>query len=318
MEIIFRMMENFKNKIIVFTIILISFCVSNATSQEKIHHWFMLASTGDIRLFPKRDKALKNLSKSGEEAVPYLITQLGRKNIRKVINAERVLTKIGEPAVPYLIEALADTNKKIASISAGILGSIHDKRAIPPLMVAARHGYTGLRASACGALGRFDDTSAVPILIDALADTIPSVRREAAFSLGIIKDSRAIAPLFKVLDDSVYSVRYTAEYALEKIDTDELLEIALAEIDSAKPLEKYHIIVILGSTKSDKISNILEKYLQDQDYFIRGIACESLGFFRGNWRVANMLKRALWDNSEFVRMKAGRSLDKFKKFKPIR
>ena len=311
-------MKFFGNKTIVFTIIMASFCLSNAVSQEKIQHWFLLASAGDVRLYHKRDKALKNLCKSGEDAVPYLITQLGRKNIRKVINAERVLVKIGEPAVPYLIEALADTNKKIASISAQILGSIHDKRALPPLMVAARHGYIGLRASACGALGKFGDTSVVPILIDALSDTIPSVRRQAALSLGRIGDPRAIEPLFDVLDDSVYSVRYTAEYALEKIDTDTLLKIALARVDSARPLEKYHLIVILGSTRSDTALKILEKYLQDQDYFIRGFACEALASFRGDWRVANMLKRALWDNSEFVRMKAGSALDRFKKFKPLR
>ena len=63
--------------------------------------------------------------------MPFLISQLRRKNIRKVLTAERALRAIGEDAVPYLIMALADTNKTVASLSARILGQIGDKRALP-------------------------------------------------------------------------------------------------------------------------------------------------------------------------------------------
>ncbi|RKZ32736.1 hypothetical protein DRQ33_05365 [bacterium] len=302
-----------KNKILLTVILFVGITTAGAVSQEKIRHWHLLASAGDIRLYEKREKAYEKLVKSDEDAVPYLITQLGRKNIRKVRTAERALRDIGETAVPHLIEALADTNDKIASLAASILGRIGDKRALPSLMVSARHGSIGLRASACGALGSFNDTSAVPVLIDALDDTIPSVRRKSALSLGKIKSPIAIDKLFTLLDDSVYSVRYTAESALAKIGTEKLLRLALEKIDSAKPLEKYHIIVLLGATRMKEALTTLERLLQAQDHYVRGFACEALGYFRGDWEVANMLKRALWDNSEFVRMKAQRALDKFRK-----
>ncbi len=286
---------------------------SYAASMKKIKHWFLLASAGDVRLYAKGAKARKKLAKSGKKAVPFLITQLGRKNIRKVLEAERALRKMGDDAMPYLIMALADTNKGIASLSTRILGSVGNKDAIPPLMVAARYGYPGLRGSACYALGRLGDTVAVPILIDALTDTIASVRRLAALSLGRLGDKRAVEPLFALLSDSSYAVRYTAQNAIAKIDTRKALDIALEKLDSANIPEKYHLIVLLGAIKNEDALPTLEKLLQDSDPHIRGFACEALGHFRGNWRVANMLKHSLWDNSPFVQMKAENALGKIKK-----
>lgn len=304
---------NFLCKVIVPLLIflLIGSCVFGA-SYERIRHWFLLASAGDVRLYGRRDYARKKLVKAGEDAVPFLITQLGRKNIRKVREAERALKKIGKDAVPYLIEALADTNHSIASLSARILGSIGDHRAVAPLMVAARYGYPGLRASSCYALGRLRDTSAVPILIDALSDTLKSVRRLAALSLGKLKDVRAIEPMFALLADSFYSVRYTAQNAIANIDSRRAFELASARLDSAGLPEKYHLIVLLGAIGEEDALPILEKLLQDSDHRIRGFACEALRYFRGNWQVANMLKRSLWDNSPFVRMKALNALRRIK------
>ena len=288
--------------------------VVSAASMEKIRHLFLLASAGDIRLQKKAKIAQKKLGKCGEDAVPFLISQLKRKNIRKVLTAERALRAIGEDAVPYLIMALADTNKTVASLSARILGQIGDKRALPALMVAARYGFPGLRASACYALGNFQDSAVVSVLIDALKDTVPAVRRYAALSLMKLGTRRAIKPLFELLADSSYGVRYTAERALAKIDTDTLFALALARLDSAQPPEKYHIISLIGAVRSDSALAVIGKLLQDQNYFVRGFACEALGYFRGNWRAANMLKRALWDNSEFVRMKARSALEKMKQY----
>ena len=299
--------------ILSFLILIVFFSDGYAASMEKIRHWFLLASAGDVRLYKKGEKARKKLARCGEKAVPFLISQLGRKNIRKVREAERALRAIGDDAVPYLIMALADTNKGIASLSARILGSTHNRDAVPPLMVAARYGYPGLRASACYALGKLGDTAAVPILIDALTDTIASVRRLAALSLGRLKDERAIEPLFSLLSDSSYAVRYTAQNAISKIDSKKALEIALAKVDSAEIPEKYHLIVLLGALKDEDALPTLEKFLQDTSPQIRGFACEALGYFRGNWRVANMLKHSLWDNSPFVKMKAENSLDRLKK-----
>ncbi len=296
------------------SLLLLFVCASlcDAVSMDRIQHWFLLASAGDVRLYEKGARARKKLGKAGEKAVPFLIRQLGRKNIRKVREAERALKSIGKPAVPYLVRALADTNRKIASLSALILGKIGDPAAVPPLMVTARYGYPGLRASSCNALGGLGDTSAVPILIDALSDTIPSVRRQAALSLGKLEDERAVEPLFELLADSSYAVRYTAQNALAKIDTRRAMEIALERLDSAKTLEKYHLIVLLGAIGDEEVLPFLEKLLQDTDPRIRGFACEALGFFRGKWRVANMLKRSLWDNSPFVQMKASNALNKIK------
>jgi len=308
-------MRIIKYKIVPLAIIILCLCSIEAASQAEIRHFFLLASAGDVRLYDKGKDAFNNLVKAGDEAVPYLITQLGRKNIRKVITAERALTEIGDDAVSNLIEALADTNKRIASISASILGNIGNRDALPSLMVAAQHGYSGLRGSACSALGDFRDTVAVTVLINALGDSIPGVRRAAALALGIIGTRRAIEPLFALLADTVYSVRYTAEGALTKIKHPKVRLIALASVDSAESPEKYHLIVVLGSTKSLEALDALEKYLQDADYHIRGFACEALGYFRGNWKVANMLKRTLWDNSEFVKIQAEKALNRFRKQK---
>lgn len=298
-----------KDKIKILCVFLSLATILFALDTEEIRHLFLVASAGDVRLYPKAEKARKKLAKCGKKAVPFLIEQLGRRDIRNVREAENALRSIGKPAVPYLIAAMADTNEDIASTSAMILGDIADKGALPTLLVTARHGYPKLRAASCNALGKLGDTSAVPILIDALRDSIPSVRRNAALSLGKLKNVKAIEPLFALLRDSSYSVRYTAQEALTQIDTRKATEIAISKVDSAQGSEKYHLIVLLGALKDELVLPVLERYLQDQDQYLRGFACEALGHFRGNWRVANLLKRSLWDNSPFVRMKAYNALD---------
>lgn len=307
---IMKMMKRLKNSLIA-TILLAPFFVYSA-SQEQLNQWFILASAGNVKLYAKAEKALTKIVKEGENAVPFLISQLDRKNIRKVITAERSLKQIGKAAVPLLIRALADTNESIAYMSASILGDIRDKRAILPLMVAAHHKSPTIRGSACDALGKLGDTSAVNVLVQCLKDSIPGVRRKAALALGKIGDVRALLPILPLLWDEQYSVRYTAENAIANMQPDSVFNIVSALLDTASAPAKYHLIVLLGRTNKKDAITKLQILLHDSDIWIRGYACEALGYIRGDWQVANMLKSALWDNSLFVKMKSLRALEEIK------
>ncbi len=269
---------------------------------------FLLAANGG----EKAEKSFHRLVRSGKDAVPFLLIQLRRPNVEKSDLARKALIAIGDKALPLLLENLADTNYRFSANVAEILGEIGNRKAQSSLMVAARHGNGTLRSAAIFALGKLGDTLAVPIFLSGLDDTNAVIRASSARALGNFSDLRAVPKLFSLLSDSNLNVRTATELTLMRFPRDTVAAFALSRIDSAQSFEKHHIIMVLGATGTKTALAKLEELLQSQDFYVRGFACEALGFFRGKHEIANRIKRALWDNSGFVRMKARVALAKLK------
>ncbi len=307
----------FHKKYIILAIFIINISLWSS-SENRYQKWFAIASMEDIKFKVEGKKAFENLISAGSDAAPYLISQLGRSNPNKHDKAMEILINIDKNAVPYLIESLSDTSNRVSSSVAKLLGEIRDKRAVPSLKLAAMHGNADLKSNSCWALGQINDKTSTAILVGALTDQSSYVRLSAAHALGNLKSNNSIEPLFKLLSDVNYSVRLAAFDALSRMPYKQIAEISTNRIEISEPPEKYFLIVLVGTCDNDDSLNTLEPLLQSTDQFIRGFTCEALSYRRGNYRAANLLKKALWDSSPFVRMKARNSLFKIKQGQTVK
>ncbi len=278
--------------------------------KEEIRHEFLVLSAGDLSYHGQQEKARKRLSKQGENAVRIAIEYMDRKSIRKAIAIKWIVEDAAEDAVVPLTYVLTRPDKGNAAFAAYLLGKIGSRKAAVPLMLAAGSSSERLRSASIGALGECGDTCAVPILLQALTDSLASVRRKAAHSLGLLEDKRALDDLISLLGDSSSNVRYAASYAISRIGGEGATMILLERLDknSGGKIERYHIIETLGALGSKESLPVLYDLLEDPFYLNRGFACQALGHYRGNYEVANALKRSLHDASGFVGMMSRKAL----------
>jgi len=94
------------------------------------------------------------------------------------------------------------------------LGSLRDRRAISPALMALGDREPPVRRVAAWALGALDADDAIAALIDALKDQDADVRAQVAWALGAIGDRRAVDGLIAALKDSAEHVRSQAAWAL--------------------------------------------------------------------------------------------------------
>ena len=85
-----------------------------------------------------------------------------------------------------------------------------------------------VRVTSAGVLGHLKDRLAVPALIKALQDPSPITRMKASISLGIIKDPAAVTPLYNALKDENEMVRKYACEALGNIGRPAVSALLLA------------------------------------------------------------------------------------------
>ncbi len=283
-------------------------------SPKQLRHEFLILSAGDLKYRSMKSSARKKLIGDGDHAVRLAIDYMGRKS-PKIANAvEFIVVGVDEDAVETLTYVLTRPNEGEAAFAAYLLGKIGSSKAAVPLMLAAKSSGERLRSVAIGALGSCGDTLAVPILIEALADSNTSVRRKAAHSLGQLEALSAVEPLIPLLGDSCCDVRYAASNALAAIGDSGAVVFLMEsfESDSIDDIERFHIVETLGLLHSLESLPLLLELLEDPSFLNRGFACQALGHFRGDYKVANALKRSLCDASGFVQMMAKEALKGFK------
>jgi HEAT repeat protein len=113
-------------------------------------------------------------------------------------------------AVPFLIQVLEDRTigRKLQGTVARALGSLHDSRALRPLLELLANCHHKERAACISALGELGDPGAIPALTALLLD--PAARKShrggAAYALGRIGDSSVVPALLqglRSLDDDL-------------------------------------------------------------------------------------------------------------------
>lgn len=294
----------FRTKIFLMSIAVIGQAFCRMSDAEIRHKFLILSSATESER--ARETALKKLVKEGTRSAEIALKYIDRKSQNKQDAIEAVIVGIGDDAVKPLMYILTSSDNIKAAFSARLLGKIGTSRAVIPLMLAAGSPSEIVRASAVGALGNCKDSAAIPILIKALNDSMVSVRRNSSISLGRIGNVKGAIPLISVLADSSAFVRYSASYSLASIGNGSVVDTLLVLLESkdVDQIVKFHIMETLGAMRATKAIPILTDMLDDPSYMTRGFACQALGHYKGNYKIANDLKRALRDSSGFVRMMA--------------
>jgi hypothetical protein len=124
-----------------------------------------------------------------EAMMPFLISELASKNLRKVVMCRDALKKIGRPATKALIEQLSDPMKERRQDAAHMLGEMRDPLAVKALIERLKIDNDQLvRQLACRSLGKLKERKALPALRLAVAgDPGISVRKTAAEAVAFIE-----------------------------------------------------------------------------------------------------------------------------------
>jgi HEAT repeat protein len=131
--------------------------------------------------------------------------------------AAAALVAIGTEALTPLVMSARAPQWIARRNAVWALGSLHDRRATPPALMALGDREPPVRRVAAWALGALDADDAVGALIDALKDQDADVRAQVAWALGVLRDPRASDALTGLLKDTNSRVRRQAAWALGTI-----------------------------------------------------------------------------------------------------
>jgi len=273
---------------------------------------YLIASSVDIRYEKEKERAFKRLVSYKEDAAEFLVSQFNCGHHSRQATIEKAIISLGDKAYNPLLRKLTGDNAKDAALAAYLLGKIKAEGAVVPLIMALKSPNGTLREAACTAIGELKDPTAVEHLVRALDDSLVDVRRSAAVSLGKIRVSSVVPDLITMFEDTNYSVRYSASYAIIAIGDTSFADTLHKLLLESKGTQKHHIIETIGGLKSEASIPVLMALTENPDYLIRGFAFQALSNYRGRYRIANAMKKGLNDNSGFVKMMAGESLQKIR------
>ena len=190
----------------------------------------------------KRATAALQLSEFGAKAnpaIPFLVSMLGddvlidpvddythwwSSNYEIILKtspnreAAKTLAILGEKAVDPLIKGLQDTDWKVRSKSAHVLGNIESYSAVDPLIKALKDDSWQVRKEAVAALGDIEDARSLQPLVQLLKDQSWQVRLEAVQAVSEFQDSKTVTQVISLLKDSNWQVREEAAETLGDID----------------------------------------------------------------------------------------------------
>ena len=161
--------------------------------------------------------------------------------------AAAALVAIGTDSLAPLIMSARAPQWTARRNAVWALGALHDRRAIPPALMALADREPPVRRVAAWALGALDADDAVAALIDALKDPDADVRAQVAWALGAIRDGRAVDGLIAALKDSAEGVRAQAAWALGALRDRRASDALAALLKDASPRVRKQAAWALGA-----------------------------------------------------------------------
>jgi HEAT repeat protein len=105
------------------------------------------------------------------------------KVVRRIEPEPAAAAKLGPEALPHLRKLVQDEDLSVASRSASVATKIHDRRAVPVVLLAADSPHPEVRLAVAGELWRLAEFDVAKPATRALADIDPAVRHAALRSL---------------------------------------------------------------------------------------------------------------------------------------
>jgi len=168
-------------------------------------------------------KAVDQLARAGEQAIPYLLKQKKNKNetIRRKIAAilGRIMTK---DSLDALYEMLADKSEAVRREAICSVGNHQKPESLEKLQDFLLHKSSAIRLETVMALGRIGHASSLPALKRSCLDDDQMVRQGAVVALGLVKDKGAIPDVISRLRDDDKTVRTLAYVVLKRLSGTDL------------------------------------------------------------------------------------------------
>ncbi len=185
------------------------------------------------------------------------------------------------------------------------LGESGDRRALEPLVEAARATEPALAQAALAALGRLGDARAVSPLVAQLGTTTGRTRYAVLGALAALRDESSVDPVAVLLSDPDPSARQLAVRALGWIAPDDLFtRLSPALIDPLEEVRAEVLAVVSQSRAPTRVAALL-KALGDPSPFLRAEAvrlCAEAG-------ITDRIPSLLADPDPLVRLAAADALD---------
>jgi HEAT repeat protein len=180
---------------------------------------------------------------------------------------------------------------------------------------------TGIRSIACWFLSRMGDERAVPALVKCLNDKDADLRSEAARALGTLGDARTALNLIGALErDSSADVRFYSIYALGLLQSDSAIAPILGVLDDEKedPKVRGMAAETLSFFRSERTVESLMACLSDPQVEVRYWAAFALGELGARKALPALMRLARTDQSSLpdgrsVSNEAAEAIDKIEK-----
>jgi HEAT repeat protein len=280
-----------------------------------------------------RAEIVEVLVRHGPPVIDLLCEQLDAEDpdIRQA--AVVALGRIGNPsAVPALI-ALLEDDSVLASLAAGALAKIGDRRAFEPLLDILGHPSAAVRQAAIGALnslghpelsaragallhatdphvresavkivGYFGYPAYVHVILERCHDPDERVRRAAIEHLPFFEHPGVLPALVERLNDQVPAVRIAAARAFAHVEDAQAVPSLLGALQDQDVWVRYYAIRSLGHQQAAEAGDALEQLARiDVAQQVRIAALEALGQIGGARAIAGLAAFTSSDEPELAR-----------------
>ncbi len=250
-------------------------------------------------------KALGQVSKAAEPAIPPLIRHLGDEDSGCRIEAAQTLGRIGSPALQPLLKAAADVQPTVRQAAVKALGLISNDspRVIPALIGHLGDEDADCRNEAAWALGGIRPPAVEPLL-EAVVAPDPHVRASAALALGLAgrvaggTGEKSVQLLAAALGDNEAEVRREASGALCRLSPEckeavGALSESLADPDREVRRGAAEALFKMDRDAAPAFEGLLKAFGND-DFKVRWWAVRTVGNLFAASRPA-AADRFLWD-----------------------
>jgi HEAT repeat protein len=271
----------------------------------------LIAQLGDVT---KRDRAVQDLIRLGNDAVPVLLEALQTKDVNLLPLYQQILARIPS-ATPLLIKTLTTAHPVIRGRVAEVFAINKDHNASMALLDALQGEYFTVRSRAALALGKIGDPKAIQPLLHLLKDPEDEVRIAACLALGLFKDPSTFDDITNVLlDDPKIEVRQAAARALGNTGHPAALPYLMEALhDSYWWYEREYaagdLLLAIEKMGGAAVGPLIEA-LRDKEGTVRKFAAILLGKI-GDTRAMEPLGMALYDLHHEVGKVSAESLARF-------